>query len=63
MTDAELKAHNAQQAKPCRKCSGRGYVLRLDPRRKPKPAYWFNRGPVGERPTPCDCGLIEKDEE
>jgi len=50
-------------AKPCRKCDDRGYLLRPSPRRKPKPAYWFNRGPMGERPTPCDCGLIEKDDE
>ncbi|AGH30744.1 MULTISPECIES: hypothetical protein [unclassified Sulfitobacter] len=60
-----LSARNATQAetKPCRKCKGKGYVLRMYPRRKPQPAHWFNRGPNGEHPTPCECDLIEGDTE
>ncbi|AGG91234.1 hypothetical protein SUBG_00064 [Sulfitobacter phage pCB2047-C] len=52
-----LSARNATQAetKPCRKCKGKGYVLRMYPRRKPQPAHWFNRGPNGEHPPPANA--------
>lgn len=39
----------------CACCKGKGYVLWVYPERKPRPAYWFNRGPNGERPRECDC--------
>ena len=42
----------------CDQCRGRGWVLWVYPERKPRAAYWFNRGPNGERPSECDCALI-----
>ena len=46
----------------CIKCEGRGWTIRLHSDRTPKPAYWFNRGPEGERPAVCNCGTIEPQE-
>lgn len=40
----------------CKTCKGKGWVIWVYPEGKPRPAYWFNRGPNGERPSPCsDC--------
>lgn len=39
----------------CKACYGRGWVLWVFPERKPRPAYWFDRGPNGERPSVCGC--------
>jgi hypothetical protein len=41
-------------APACPACDGRGYVLWDFPAKKPSPAYWFQRGRHGERPTPCE---------
>lgn len=44
----------------CPVCKGRGWVIWVYPERMPRPAYWFNRGPDGERPSPCDdCNAID----
>lgn len=43
----------------CSECKGKGWTIYVYPERKPRPAYWFNRGPSGECPKPCDCGEIE----
>ncbi len=48
----------------CKSCAGQGWVIWVYPERKPRPAYWFNRGPNGERPTECDaCDTIKSESE
>lgn len=32
-----------------------GWLIWVYPERRARPAYWFNRGPNGERPSECDC--------
>jgi hypothetical protein len=40
----------------CKSCNGKGWLIWIWPNRKPRPAYWFTRGPKGEKPHPCeDC--------
>ncbi|WP_235889104.1 hypothetical protein [Maritimibacter alexandrii] len=45
----------------CRLCKDRGWIINVYRERAPRPAFWFNRGPNGERPRICDCGLIGGD--
>ena len=46
--------------KICKTCKGRGWVISVYPKSKPRPAYWFTRGANGERPRPCDkCETLE----
>ena len=39
----------------CKLCEDKEWVLWVYPERKPRPAFWFNRGPNGEKPVVCDC--------
>ena len=44
----------------CASCNGKGWVLWVYPERKPRPAFWFSRGPRGERPSVCEqCETIQ----
>ena len=43
----------------CKLCKGRGWLIWIARTKRPRAAYWFNRGPEGQRPVPCDCGVVE----
>lgn len=49
-----------RQPVKCHSCNDKGYLLWVYPERKPRPAYWFSRGPNGERPRECDCSDNEQ---
>jgi hypothetical protein len=45
----------------CKKCDGKGWLLYSYEWTRPRPAYWFNRGPDGEKPSVCEhCDTIER---
>lgn len=53
-----------RKPKVCRACEGKGWVIQVFRERRPRPAYWFQRGPNSERPRACThCATIEKGKE
>lgn len=50
----QTEACIARALAACPLCHDQGYVLWIFPARKPVPAFWFTRGPHGERPIPCE---------
>jgi hypothetical protein len=43
----------------CVRCDGKGMIIWVHSEKKPRPAYWFNKGPNGEEPSDCDCYTID----
>lgn len=44
----------------CKICEDKGWTIKVERIRQPRPAYWFNRGPNGEQPNVCTaCNSIE----